>query len=136
MDGVNELGEGGRERERDGSKPGDEEDLALLTVIGIDEVKIQDSIAAVIVRQVGGEAFMALTRATNFVNLDRLSLLIDLVHNVPRFFLPLHIHERALAFVQNFHPCRGLHQNNQHPKNTFMKQRQLKDSEELTQDQA
>ena len=88
--------------------PGDEEDLALAAVVDGDEVEIEDGVAAVVVRQGGRHLVVALPGGADLVHRQPLRAFVDLKHDVPRHFLPLHLHERVLALIRHSHPHRRL----------------------------
>lgn len=89
--------------------PGDEEDLAHATVINGDIIKIKHGVTTVILRQRSSEIVIALAGGTNFVDGDFLRLLLDLENDVSMHFLPLHLHERSLAFLSHPHTIRRLY---------------------------
>lgn len=50
--------------------PGNEEDLALLTIVNGDKIKIENSITAIIGREGSSKIIIAFTGATDFIDHD------------------------------------------------------------------
>ncbi|GFS29655.1 actin depolymerizing factor 5 [Actinidia rufa] len=92
--------------ERDG--PGNEKDLAFVAIIDGDEVEIEDGVAAVVVRQRGGEVVVTLGGAADFIDGEQSRDFVDLEDDVPVDLPPLHLHERVLALLRHPHPRRRL----------------------------
>ena len=79
--------------------PCNEEDLALPAVIDGDEVEVEHRIPAIIGGQGSGEIVVAVGGAAEFIDGDESGSFVDLEHYVSVLLLPLHIHERFLAFI-------------------------------------
>ncbi|GFS29653.1 actin depolymerizing factor 5 [Actinidia rufa] len=74
--------------ERDG--PVNVEDLAFVAIIDGDEVEIEDGVAAVVVRQGGGEVVVTLGGAADFIDGEQSRDFVDLEDDVPVDLPPLY----------------------------------------------
>ena len=81
--------------------PGDEEDLAFLTVIISDELKVINSISTVILWERACELFIRLIRTSRFLNGDFLCILIHFEDDVSIHLLAFKLSKLGLAFIFN-----------------------------------
>ncbi|KAF7810788.1 hypothetical protein G2W53_031764 [Senna tora] len=83
--------------------PSDEEDLALPALIHGDEIEVEHSVSAIVVWQGRRQIIVALAGSAYLIDGDEPRSLVDLEHDVSVHLLPLHLHERVLAFIRHPH---------------------------------
>lgn len=86
------------------NKPCYEENLALLTVVGSDEIEVVNSISTIVFGESSGEVIISLRRTPGFLDDDNVFLFVDLEDDEAVNFLPLQIEKRALASIVDTHP--------------------------------
>jgi hypothetical protein len=83
--------------------PGDEEDLALLTILISDKVKVEDSVTALIGWEGIGEVVICLLRLPQFLHHNLLYFLINLEDDESEVPLCLQLLEPQLAVIMHCH---------------------------------
>lgn len=86
-------------------RPGNEEDLALLTVVHSHIVEIKHCISAVVIGKGCCEILVTFCGPPSLINQHFLGFLVDLEHNVTMRLLPLQLLKQTQAFVGYPHAC-------------------------------